>query len=183
MIRTFISLPVPDETLDNVNSLIQRELGGDYYKYRWVNKQNLHLTLKFIGETDEKTVEKITESLKISRDEFQGLELEFSKFGFFERDRKPAIFWLGCNFNPLLIKFVNLIENSLAELGIPKEVKPFKSHLTLIRLKGDEDAEPLKNLCGLSFNKIEFKPGGIFLMKSELSPKGSKYFVIKNLVN
>ena len=67
-------------------------------------------------------------------------------------------------------------------MGIPKEGKKFKSHLTLLRLKGDENMEPLSKLNNLTFEEISFKPESITLLKSELTPKGAKYFVIKNLV-
>ena len=183
MIRTFIALTIPDPVLDQISDLLKREFGAAYYQYKWVNRANLHLTLKFIGDIEEKLVKEISEKLIIPKAEFDKLELEFTRFGFFERNRKPAIFWAGCNFNPILDNFVNYIENSLFNMGIPKETKPFKSHLTMIRLKGDEEMEPLKRISNLQFEKIAFKPGTISFVKSELSPKGAKYFVIKNLVN
>ncbi len=182
MIRTFIALSIPEPVLDQISDFLKRELGASYYKYKWVNKANLHLTLKFIGEIEEKLAEKISDKLYIPKKDFDELALEYTKFGFFERNRKPAIFWAGCNFNPVLNNFVNYIENALFDLGIPKETKPFKSHLTLIRLKGDEEMEPLKKISSLQIDNIVFKPETISLVKSELTPKGAKYFVIKNLV-
>jgi 2'-5' RNA ligase len=182
MIRIFIALYIPEQVLGVIEERLKKELGASFYQYRWVNRANLHLTLKFIGEVEEKLADKICEKLIIAQKEFDKLTLVFSKFGFFERNGKPAIFWAGCNFNPVLNGFVNYIENSLFELGIPKEVKPFKSHLTLLRLKGEEEMEPLKKISSLHFESIEFKPEAISLVKSELSPKGAKYFVIKNLV-
>lgn len=182
MIRTFIALEIPREVLEQISGLIKKELGAQFYNYRWVPPQNLHITIKFIGEIEEKVLEKIVEKLKIDARDFSNLNLEFSKFGFFERNRKPAIFWIGCNFNALLLKFVEYIEDSLFSLGIQKEEKKFKSHLTLLRLKGDENMEPLSKLNNLTFEEISFKPESITLLKSELTPKGAKYFVIKNLV-
>jgi RNA 2',3'-cyclic 3'-phosphodiesterase len=182
MIRTFIALEIPQPALDQVSHLIKKGIRSAFYSYRWVPLQNLHITIKFIGDIEENLLEKIVNKLKIDALEFDKMNLEFSKFGFFEKNRKPTIFWVGCNYNALLIKFVEYIEVSLFELGIPKEEKKFKSHLTLLRLKGDENIEPLKILSDMKFEEISFKPVSISIIKSELSSKGAKYFVIKNLV-
>ena len=182
MIRTFISLTIPNHTIDQIFEIIKNNMGNSFYDYRWIPKKNLHITLKFIGEIEEAKVETIINALSITQQSFGELTLEFSNFGFFEKNNKPAIFWIDCNFSDLLLKFVQHIEESLAEVGFAKEERKFKSHLTLIRLKEGENIEAINKMKEVKFEKISFKPETIALMKSELTPKGSKYFVIKNLV-
>ncbi len=163
--------------------MLKRASGDDYNRFKWDDRYNLTITLKFIGDIEEKRIDDILNNVTIPKLEFEKLTLELEKFGFFERNGRPSIFWLSCNFNSLLLKFVSYIESALFEAGFPKEEKKFKSHITLLRLRGDENLEPLTKLKEPKFEKISFKPEAISLMKSELSPKGAKYFVIKNLVN
>jgi len=182
MIRTFVSLRIPDAVLDDIYGFIKKEAGNSFYSYRWTPKENLHITIKFIGEIEEAKVEEICEKLFYNKAEFDKLEMNFSEFGFFERNNVPSVFWISGTLNNIITGFAKHTEDILSEIGIPKEKRLFKPHLTLLRLKGSEDLRVLRQLKEHGIDKITYKPESIELIRSELSPGGSKYYVIKNLI-
>src|ERR1700746_2677209 len=128
--RLFVAIDIDD----NIRSRIARFLDGVREfapDVRWVRPESLHVTLKFIGEKTEHEVATIKRALAtIKADSF---ELGFRGHGFFPGAGAPRVFWLGSDGGSKLTSLATTVDETLAQLGIPKETHPFNPHLTLAR--------------------------------------------------
>lgn len=188
--RTFIAVEIQHDLAEKIYEFIlksQKQIKTN--KISWVKKENLHITLKFLGEIDDKEVE-------VVRDVLNEVVKNFSKFSFFVKDigvfpniRNARVVWLGIkdseNNLSLLSKVIN---EELAQKGFPKENKDFLSHITIGRIKNlanpSEIEKYIHSHLGLSFgeNTTEF----ITFFQSILKPEGPTYvpiekFYLKNL--
>jgi len=136
-VRLFVALDIPEAVRA---SLI--ELAGELRKIsphtRWVRLERAHITLKFIGEAPLAQAEKIRAALGNIRN-IAPFELRFAGLGFFPDTRQPRVFWAGIEGGASLAQLAAAIEDALAPLGIPRESREFRPHITLARL--DTDAE------------------------------------------
>ncbi|MFI5109937.1 MAG: RNA 2',3'-cyclic phosphodiesterase [Terriglobales bacterium] len=155
---------------------------------RWVRPESLHLTLKFIGEQKPDRVEAIQERLRSV--EGAAVEIRFAGYGFFPTANAPRVFWIGIQAGPELSELAANIDAAVAELGIPREDRPFSPHLTLARggggsgsprwRKGDGPSlafaileKRLAAMSALDFGTMTARE--FYLYQSQLSPGGSKY--------
>lgn len=178
-IRTFIALEIPDEALDKLIK-IRDDYFGEKEKIRWESKDKLHITLKFLGDTQADQIDKIEHSLEGIAENYSGLDLTLNKFGTFIKDKKPRILWAGFGENESLLKIYGEIENSTAGLGFQIEERRFNPHLTLLRLKGNEDADKIFSFTKNIIPEIGFHTDKLSFIKSELKPSGSVFTVLKN---
>lgn len=155
---------------------------------RWVTPESLHITLKFIGEQREPTVEQIKHALGSIH--CKTTEIHFQGFGFFPTPKSARVFWLGMGAGSELASLASAIDATTASFGIPKEDRAFSPHLTLARAgrgsgsprwqKGDGPHRIFQHLQAklAAFPAPDFgtmTPRDFFLYQSQLSPKGSKY--------
>src|SRR5208282_2666128 len=98
---------------------------------RWVRPESLHITLKFIGELTPERVEAIAQRLR--RVGGSAFEIRSGGYGFFPTARAPRVFWIGIHGGPQLAELAQSIDTATAELGIPREDRPYSPHLTLAR--------------------------------------------------
>jgi RNA 2',3'-cyclic 3'-phosphodiesterase len=155
---------------------------------RWVRPESLHLTLKFIGEQKPERVEAIQERLRGV--EGAVVEIRFAGYGFFPTAKSPRVFWIGIQAGPELVELATNIDAAVAELGIPREDRPFSPHLTLARggggsgsprwRKGDSPSSAfavldkrLAAMSALDFGTMTARE--FYLYQSQLSRGGSKY--------
>jgi 2'-5' RNA ligase len=185
--RLFVALDLEEEIRNRIQNFVNEmhELAPDA---RWVNPESLHVTLKFIGEKPNSMVKQIEDTLTSIKG--APIELRFWKTGFFPTPRSARIFWVGIAAGAVLEKLANNVENSLAEIGIPKEKRAFSPHLTLARARGDSGAprwragdKANRTFASLQQKLAELPPPDFgtmaarefFLYRSQLSPKGSRY--------
>jgi RNA 2',3'-cyclic 3'-phosphodiesterase len=162
---------------------------------RWVRPESLHITLKFIGEQTPEQVEAISERLR--RVESSAFEIRSAGYGFFPTAKAPRVFWIGIQAGPQLAELAESIDAAVAELGVPREDRPFSPHLTLARAgagrrsgspkwrKGDGRnaifallEKRLAAMGELDFGTLNFgtmTAHEFILYQSQLSPGGSKY--------
>jgi 2'-5' RNA ligase len=157
---------------------------------RWVGPESLHITLKFIGEQKPEQVEDITECLR--RIESSAFEIRAAGYGFFPTAKAPRVFWIGIQSGPQLAELAENIDVATAELGIPREDRPYSPHLTMARggggrksgspnwRKGDGPSavfavleKRLQAMRELDFGAMTARE--FILYQSQLSPAGSKY--------
>lgn len=167
--RAFISINISEEIRKEIKKV--QDLLPEFFGKK-TELENLHLTLKFLGEIKEKTVEEIKEKLR---------EIKIEKF-------KTEIDEIGI-FSPNFIRIVWLhmkdcdnlqkqIDNALKNLFEPE--KRFMSHLTIARIKGIKDKKRfLQDLEKIKIEKIKFKVDKFYLMKSELTAEGPRYSVLE----
>lgn len=174
MNRLFIALEIPVQILDKIISLRDSVYGTDK-RIKWEPEEKLHITLKFLGDTDTELIPKINSLLSDVVSRHKEIQLEFDKFGMFYRDKKPSILWLGLKKNLALKELFLEFEKEIFSLGFKKENREFKPHLTILRVKGYEDLNKLNALAAQPELALNFTANTIILFKSSLLPSGSKY--------
>ncbi|MCX5715241.1 MAG: RNA 2',3'-cyclic phosphodiesterase [Candidatus Omnitrophica bacterium] len=184
--RTFIAIELPQEIKDSLERLQAglKQTGADV---KWVNPENIHLTLKFLGEVDEGKIKDIEQTL-------EGVALNYKQFsirpfsiGVFPKMEFPKVIWIGIDKGDNETKLIaGELEQNLAQIGMPKEDRPFSSHITIGRTKSflnrNNLIRELKNLEGKIEGKFrEFPVTRLTLLKSTLTPKGPTYEILKEV--
>lgn len=178
-IRSFIALEIPNDSLSEILKIRDEKI-GETENIKWEGKEKLHLTLKFLGDIDSEMIGPYSKSLEKITDAYESLNLSFSEFGVFKRRNELKILWVGLKNNPKLFQMVDEIESSFAEFGFEKERRNFKSHITLLRFRGQENSEKIVSLTHVKLPVIEFKANKVTLFESKLLPGGSVYRSLKN---
>ena len=140
--RVFVAIDVPDDVRRALGDLIAT-LEKTCRGARWMHTEAMHITLKFIGEVNEETVKRIRNAMAGVR-AAGPIEIHFRGTGFFPNASHPRVFWAGIEAPPTLAELAADIEQSLEPLGIPREDRAFKPHLTLARFKSEEGLPNLR---------------------------------------
>ena len=179
--RIFVGLDIPHQIRSRIEKYMQsvRELAPDA---RWVRVESLHVTLKFIGESPEGRVRAVEEAL--SQVKSSTFQIEFKDAGFFPSPKSARIFWIGIHAPDALPHLASAIDEKLEQLGIPKEGKPYKPHLTLARApeRGGGRCFHLLQQRLLPDEPLQFgtmTAREFFLYKSELLRGGARYTKLK----
>jgi 2'-5' RNA ligase len=185
--RLFVALDIADEIRASIGRYVE---GVQNFapEARWVKEESMHVTLKFIGEQSDTTLESIKQALSTVGG--RCASITFRGYGFFPTAKSARVFWIGMEAGPELASLAAEIDEKLAPLGVPREQRKFSPHLTLARsagrsgsprrLKGDlvtSTFERLQqNLAALGTPEFGSMTAREFwLYRSQLSPKGSKY--------
>ncbi len=131
--RLFVALAIPTQVREKIAALI-RELHRVDANPKWINPDNLHVTLKFIGEVAPEKAAEIGDALFIVQTQQQAV-VEFGDVGFFPDARRPSVVWVGIQPPQFLSSLAAEVNHVLAALGIPREEKPFVPHLTIAAIK------------------------------------------------
>jgi len=177
MIRLFVSLNIPQEIRESI-ILFRKEVFNGKENYKWEQKEKLHITLKFIGEVQENLLGKISEELTFIKN-YPIFECNLNNFGFFVLRGMPKILWIGVNTGEKIYSLVDEINVRLKKFSVQTERKPFKSHITILRLKGNPGEAFINSFQNYSVPGINFRAGEVTLMQSKLLPLGSRYKEIK----
>jgi 2'-5' RNA ligase len=142
MKRTFIAIDIPasskiNECLDTMSSRFAGE------KIKWVDGNNLHLTLKFLGNTGDKAVGDIKIILKGLTRNISAFTIAIRNVGVFRNLKNPRIIWLGIDACNELMHLYADIESQISPLGFPAEERKFSPHLTVGRIKFLENNQGL----------------------------------------
>ncbi|HEX7494940.1 MAG TPA: RNA 2',3'-cyclic phosphodiesterase [Bacteroidales bacterium] len=145
MKRIFIALNVEaGDTLQKMISLLKSRLSEE--NIRWTNPENIHITLSFLGDTEEKWIKDINSMLKNKCEGSGRFDMFIKGFGVFRNVNDPRIIWFGIEPSAKLMSLNGSIMKGLTELGIKIEDRPFKPHLTIGRIKHLNDKVTLKAL-------------------------------------
>lgn len=174
-IRSFISVDVNNEEIINQIEKLQKEITDRGIKN--VNLNNLHFTLKFLGDVSLDSVEEIKKTIQSIN--FKEFTLTLQSVGMFPTANRPRVFWIGISSGQKeLEEIAQNINSALATLGYPIERK-FKSHLTIARVKRleNKNLSKLKRVQHLYQNEVfgTLKINTIALKKSTLTPDGPIY--------
>jgi len=144
--RLFIAIAIPEEIRAAYAGLIQefRELAP---QAKWVRGENLHVTLKFLGETPPAKWEELRSAL-VEIHSPEPVKLEFQGLGFFPNERRPRVLWAGMEAPARLKMLAGDVDRVAHALGFPLEERPFTPHLTLARFNP---------LTAMEFQVIESK--------------------------
>jgi len=185
--RTFIAVELPEDIKRAIIS-VQDKLKASGADVKWVPAQNIHLTLKFLGEIDQDIFEKISLIMEGTAGGTPPFEADIVSVGAFPKISYPRVIWIGIGLgDDKLQPIVKTLEEKIQELGIPKEERAFASHITIGRVRSNSGKEKLVE----TLNKLEgcfngerprFKINKITLFRSYLSPKGPTYEILKEAI-
>ncbi|RZB36365.1 MAG: RNA 2',3'-cyclic 3'-phosphodiesterase [Desulfobacteraceae bacterium Eth-SRB2] len=176
-IRTFIAIELPEKIIYTIGK-VQEKIKSYGLKIRWVRSENIHLTLKFLGDIKKADTEKVAKAISESVTGYHSISLSVKGIGVFPSIKRPRVLWLGISKQlDLLTELQKTLDKTLETMGFPKEKRPFKGHLTLGRIKDKIDPKRLHDVLK-EFTKFEsehFFADRIILFESELKPKGAVY--------
>ena len=182
MIRLFIALKIEDDIKQKFNAIINdfKTKGGNI---KWVDTRNMHITLKFLGNTDSNLVENISHLMEKSVSGFNLIQSDFTMLGGFPNLRKPKVIWVDLEKNRnQIIELANKIHDALEDLQINHSEKEFKPHLTLGRVKSYEELQNLTDyLATYKFETIASSFNKVQLIQSTLTQRGPLYKTIKEV--
>jgi 2'-5' RNA ligase len=181
MIRTFISLEIPRAIIDEIIS-IRNNLVPAYERIKWESIEKLHVTLKFLGETEQENIEKIFTSIKQLSTKYQKFDLQLDHFGFFKSNGVKRILWAGLKENFELENFVKEIDILCSEFGFEMEKRKFKPHITMLRIKNESIIKEVDLLDNYRLPELKFIGNKITMFQSILTKGGSIYKPIKSLL-
>ncbi len=173
--RTFIAIELEKESKDVVykaQSRLRKKLKG----VKWVEYENFHITLKFLGETDEKKLEGVKRVLKEIGAQVKKFEISGGDFGAFPSPRRARVLFFGIDEGKTdILRLFEKLERKLGNLGFERDNKPYHPHVTVGR--GKRRFFEVNDFLGL---KAPFKQKvkSVTLFKSTLTPDGPIYTVI-----
>ncbi len=182
-----LSIPVV-ETLVMFQHDFEERLEEEYgsgVRLRMVEAANIHLTLKFLGDTPPEMVEPISDRLTEICEPLFAFEVECRTLGAFPDLERPRVLWAGLDekSSEVLKLLQRNVEEELAEIGVAKESRPFHPHITLGRVKSRQRpslVELAKDYDDVSFGKSFIKD--MVLYESHLTPRGARYEVVERFV-
>lgn len=181
MPRIFIAVRLPDDVIQKITRIaqyFQSQLPEGALK--WVETENLHLTLRFLGEIPEATIEKIQPVLAQVAAGQGPFMLSVEGLGMYPSANQPRTIWLGVQGAKPVKSLHAQLEQSLEKIGIDKETRPFHPHLTLARIRERTSREVAhqigETLAGFKVGSLgSFNVGQIHLIESQLTPQGPIY--------
>lgn len=185
-IRTFIAIELSDEIRQKIKEIQSEIRPLIQSRISWSKPENIHLTLKFLGDVSLDKIESIKESLKKIGRIHSPLEMSFGGIGTFPNFRRPRVIWLGIDRGAeQVIKIVSSIEMAMKKLGFQPERREFTPHLTLGRIKQRgvnlEKIKPeLKKYDKPNIPIVQVDR--LALIKSELYPSGAIYTALEQFI-
>jgi len=172
--RSFVAVDIPGAIKESVRDYVEGLKGSFGNVMKWVAPENLHFTIKFLGEISDAEAETVKRCMGKVAEDLTQFELTLEGVGFFPTAERPRIVWIGTDGGcEQLLEVNQLIESCLELEGFDRDDKPFSPHLTIGRVKKHKklilpDRAP-------NFDAVTFEAGGISLVKSVLTPQGPIY--------
>jgi len=182
MKRTFIAIKIPFTKQElGIITDIQDALKKE--KIKWVESWNLHITLFFLGDTDDNIIQPLTEKLVKQLKTTKYFNLVLKGLGVFKSIRDPKVIWIGINKSNELQMLKNEIDAIVSEFGFKTDEREFKPHLTLGRVKFVNNKTEFKDLLEkykeTDFGKVVIDK--VIFYESRLTPQGPVYKSLKEI--
>ena len=181
MLRSFIAVEIPLAIQNAIASNIA-SMKNAFPKplIRWVAPRNVHLTLKFLGDVSPASLERLAGTLKVEAASHEMFSMSVGGLGAFPSHRRARVLWIGLQAPPALAALQRSVDAAAAQLGYPKEDRPFSPHLTIGRVALTVSAVDLKHIqSALEATKVDnlgtVHVQAIHIFKSDLQPGGSVY--------
>ncbi len=176
--RLFIALPLPSNIESKLSEIID-DLKSHEGKVKWVKPNNIHITVRFLGETDQGQVPVIKNIMDNVSSKYNSYNLTIDRLGGFPNLNKPRVIWAGLTDDDqisIMARMVKEVEYDIRKLGFDPEEKRFKPHLTLGRIKALKDLDELLDyLRSYKLEPTQFILNRLCLFKSTLTPQGPIY--------
>ena len=187
MLRSFIAVEIPAEIQNAIaDALASLKKTLPKPLIRWVAPQNVHLTLKFLGDVSPANLERLAETLKAEAASHEMFSISVGGLGAFPNPRRARVIWIGLDAPPALAALQRGVDAAAAQLGYPKEERPFSPHLTIGRVAQTASASDLQRIrSALESTKVGIlgtvRVQAIHIFKSDLQPGGSVYTLLYTL--
>lgn len=173
--RLFAAIPLPAEAQAEFTRVLS-ELRALGWPVRWVQDNSAHVTLKFYGEVLPERLDVVTEAVEQASRDAAAMPMRFTRIGAFPDPRRPRVLWLGLQAPPALELLKDRVERASEAIGFAPEGVPFRSHVTLGRLRDGQRFPPG------AIEGADVAPAGelftarkVVLYESELTPAGPRY--------
>lgn len=180
LLRAFIAIEIPpqiQQAIQQAISNLRRELNTSV---RWVSPENIHLTLKFLGNISPAQVDALTSMLQAQADSVPAFEVEVGRLGSFPDGKRVRVLWVGLHAPAELAALSRGIESACARLGYESEKRGFSPHLTIGRVRQDASAADAQKIRR-AFEAATIDSLGVVrvdsahLFKSDLKRDGAVY--------
>jgi RNA 2',3'-cyclic 3'-phosphodiesterase len=181
--RCFVALESDEVICDQLEAAQKffKPLGG---KVGWCTREQMHLTLKFLGAVAEDLVPQVIAALKTAASDIAPFEMAVEGVGAFPPSGQPRVLWVGIRECPPLMELQERIEKQLNPLGFPREDRDFTPHLTLGRVKERIDTKGYRNVLAQQkdFFAGNQKVDKVILFSSILKPTGAIYTPVEEII-
>jgi 2'-5' RNA ligase len=181
-LRCFIAIELPERLKEDISALTERlrATGADV---KWVPAGNLHLTLKFLGNTPEENLQGIKERVQAAAGRHRNFGAQLSSVGVFPSKVRPRVLWIGFSRPEEILLLQGDIEKNMQALGYEPESRPFKAHLTIGRARSMRGKDLLLKELDTFENTVfgEFQVEAISVMRSELRPSGARHTMLYSI--
>jgi len=175
--RMFVAIAVPDSVKQHAR-MLRNHLGRSRPDIKWVEYENYHLTVKFLGEVNGSDLPRLKKQLVLAGESVPPFYLSAGGLGYFPNSRRPRVIWLGIKGEIDKAAFLGeRVDAYLSELGFEPE-REHRFHLTLGRVRTEENLKVMQSSIEQQETRdklIGFKVERFQLMISELSRSGPKY--------
>jgi RNA 2',3'-cyclic 3'-phosphodiesterase len=179
-VRLFVAVEIPSVVRDNLAAVVEElravDAAGAKHNARWVRAENLHVTLKFIGNVDASKLDAIRAGLA-EVGSGGAVELRFRGLGFFPNEKRPRVLWAGIAASADLAPLAAEIDARLEKLGILRETREFAPHLTLARFDSPGVSDKLRAAARENVTREfgAFRTSEFHLFESKTRPTGAEY--------
>ena len=179
--RTFIAIDFPariTQKIDNIVSYLKTQTPAKAIK--WVAAENLHLTLKFLGDFPKQNLGQLTAILDHELNQIAAFDILIEGMGMYPNNTNPRVIWLGISSGGSLGKIHQLLDDALQKIGVKPDRRNFTAHLTIARVRRKTDPKSIQAI-GTTLSEFKVETLGlvtidrVILMKSELTPQGPIY--------
>jgi len=182
-IRSFVAVDVTDSVVLQKIATCRAELSRTGADLRFVESENIHATLRFLGEVSVSVLDQVKNEL--AQISFQPFVIELTGVGAFPNPRRPNVVWIGMSRGAEELQWIfSQLEPHLRQLGFPADRKGFSPHITIGRVKSGRNRDALfSSIMGMSDLQFgSMTVGSVKLKKSTLTPKGPIYSTIYELL-
>ncbi len=184
--RSFIAINLPEQLKRNISEFLNPFLSIKS-DVKWVKPENLHLTIKFLGNVELDKISYIEEILSGVVSRFEPFDIYFSEIGCFPNMNRPRVIWIGIKDENSFLKLFKDIEENISKLGFKREGREFSPHLTIGRVKGTKGIEIIREKIrqlgtddrGLIKDQ-KIVVNSISLIRSDLSGAGARYTLLRD---
>ena len=179
-LRAFIAVEIPLDIRQDIEHATSNLRRGTGSLIRWVAVENMHLTLKFLGDIPSANVEVLTQMIRAEADSFNCFDIHLTGIGSFPNPKRPRVIYIGIQAPAALEAFQRQLESATRRLGYNSEERAFAPHLTIGRVRQNIPQDDLQKIRrALEASKIDSpgtaKVNSVHLYKSDLKPTGPVY--------